>query len=335
MTPLNPFQNAPSAQAFVKELRPAPPVYRPNAAKVQPKMAAPQASEPSNLRTAPPAYRPHDARVQPKMSAPPVYRPSTIQLYKAKSNGEKREILGLRNRYVIANNDDESYYGPKFDEQVGDADSMSAITAFVVKAETAKAKKASVKLPSPQVTTVSSPPEQLPPQIPVLSEPKQKALTKQQKKKKEKIYLTLSDPEPPKANWGAMPSSIASQQPLPLSTGPSPLIPPLVHQGENVDTLIQQAASWDGHSDKGKKVQLTPQKAVQLMDGLGAITTQSGSNQRFYVGFSEGETKYNGHVCIKAIAGYSQQVSQATTHHPTYHFEVKNLSQLTDSRKLT
>jgi hypothetical protein len=297
MTRFNPLENTPAGQTFAKESRPAPPVYRPDTGKVQPKIGAPSA-----------------------------YRPSAIQPYKPKGN-EKSKIVQLRNKFIGANNDYDSYYGPIFDQKVKDAASMEEINEFVKNAETAHSRKATVTLPP------------LPPHSPPYSAqiPKQSAPTpapKPEKKKGKKTFLDLSGPPPP-VNWGAAPSSVTSPQQQPPNSGPVMPVPPLVSQVSVVDTLIRKVQNWNGASDKGKQVLLTPPQAVQLMNGLEKIATYSGKNHKFYVRFSEGEKKYNGHVCIKAIAGYSGQVAQATAHCPTYHFEVTNLNSLDDVRKLS
>jgi hypothetical protein len=299
-------------RGFAVEPRPAPPAYRPNHGGLQPKMVAP------------PVYRPTAGLpVQSKTISPRVFRPGTtpqvfrpvahIQPYVPKKS-ERSAIVELRNRYVKANGDDYAHYAGTFDEYVDSADTMEQIVEFVVAAEKVAARKTVPKDPPPTVL-------QKPPQTPASSPAaKQQRAEKQKEKKRQKaldkqsrtIDLSIpAQPVPLQTQWKAVATASASL--------PAPTPSPASKQLSFVENLLAKVEKWDRKTDKGKTVSLSESQATELLYGLKAIAT-SGGQQAFYVGFSDNEQKYNCKVCIKAIAGYSQTVSQATTHKPTYHF---------------
>lgn len=316
------------------EPRPAPPAYRPNHGGLQPKMATPLVYRPNHgglqpKMGAPPVYRSSAGLpVQPKTISPPIFRPlaamrgtapqafrpvAHIQPYRPK-NSERSAIIGLKNRYVKANGDDYDHYSEKFDVYVESAGSMQEIEAFVLKAESAAPLKPVLKDPPPTVP-------QKPPQTPASSPAeKQQRAEKQKEKKKQKALnrqahtIDLSKPAQPvplQTQWSAVATASAS---LPAPTPSTTNKPP-----SYVDGLIAKVEKWNRKTDQSETVTLSETQATELLSGLEAIFT-SGGQQAFYVGFSDNEQKYNHKVCIKAIAGFSQTVSQATTHKPTYHF---------------
>jgi hypothetical protein len=177
---------------------------------------------------------------------------------------------------------------------------------------------------------------QKPPQTPAsspaakkLKAEKQKEKNKQKALNKQARTIDLSVPAQPvplQSQWSAVATASAS---LPAPT-PSPASKPLSF----VEGLIAKVEAWDRKSDKGQTVSLSETQATELLYGLEAIAT-SGGQQAFYVGFSDDEPKYNYKVCIKAIAGFSQTVSQATTHKPTYHFTLDSKVTLPENRRLS
>jgi hypothetical protein len=211
---------------------------------------------------------------------------------------------------VKANGDDYAHYAGTFDEYVDSADTMEQIVEFVVAAEKVAARKTVPKDPPPTVL-------QKPPQTPASSPAaKQQRAEKQKEKKRQKaldkqsrtIDLSIpAQPVPLQTQWKAVATASAS---LPAPT-PSPASKPLSF----VENLLAKVEKWDRKTDKGKTVSLSEFQATELLYGLKAIAI-SGGQQAFYVGFSDNEQKYNCKVCIKAIAGHSQTVSQATTHKP-------------------
>jgi hypothetical protein len=187
--------------------------------------------------------------------------------------------------------------------------------------------------PSPTPLSAPSPPSPLTPAAAASSSTASAAAsssatpsaTRKNKGKKEKVYLDLSGPPPPLAKTissSSSPSSFAAKAAASASLPPPPS-PAAAPQPTYVDGLIDRVRRWDRQSDTGSAVSLTEQQAWDLIQALEGIST-GGGNSAFFVGFSEGQRKYNHHVCIKAIAGYSRAVSQATTHQPTFHFEVRN-----------
>jgi len=89
---------------------------------------------------------------------------------------------------------------------------------------------------------------------------------------------------------------------------------------------MTRVTKWNGTGDKGTNRNLSEQQIDDFLTQCSAITTTSGNNSKYYVGLSVGEAKYNGKVCLKVIAGYGATTAQATTHKPTFHVQVDNMT---------
>jgi hypothetical protein len=250
-------------------------------------------------------------------------------LYEGKDAREKREIIALKNDYTRAT-DDRAF----IEDYVDNASSMEQIRKFVKDAVDAAAlrNQAAVNRPPPSPPSLSRAAVAQPPQL-TAEEQETKSRERAEKKKqkaseREAKTVDLSKPLAPSVKWGFLDTAKIASTPAPHNSSPS------AKQPSKVERLIERVEKWNRISDGGKKVALEPAQAIELLNGLEGILTQSEKNSAFYVGFSEGETKYDGNVCIKAIAGYSKGVTQATAHQPTYHFQVTNLYTLQDPRIL-
>lgn len=333
----------------------APPVFRPQPAPkvLQPNTPSHKQQSPAVKTLAPAIYRPQPAPVvlQTKRSPTSGARLNSsahvgrgvsllapggvIQRYEAKTRQEKKAVSDYRKRYLTANLNDDEHYGPIFDDFVASAASMDDIKKFVEAAER-KVKEREEKVST--LLTTGAEEEIKKPLTPMLSEEEKKEKKeqikqkkKQKAKEKEKSYLDLSGPPPPLVNSSVSYVSKVGSGPVPppisspstsLSSGPS-----------KVQQCLGFLQKWDRKSDQGKLVTLTESEMENLVHGLDQILSKSGKSSKYFVGLSVGESKYNSHVCIKAIAGYGKEVGFKTGHKPTYHFEVTNQVEIPASLK--
>jgi len=291
-----------------------PPPFRPPMSVKRPAVAqrSPVRRVPSgNPAPIPPAYR-------------PARQPSVVQRYEF-TKKEKNKRLELLHRYLEAD-----YLGSldesTFDAMVKAAATLDDVIRHVDKMEQAK-KEREQRLQSfaaAAAIVISTPKPAATTPLPTPSVSTASKLPAKSKKKKLRALKEEEMQGPTPVNpWSQVPTIVSTptSQPLPSATL---LLPPMV-AASPVPDLVDKVKRWDGKLDKGTHKGLTAAQIEDFLQQCAAIQTKSQS-QRYEVGISVGEQKYQGQLCIKVINFFGQTTSQATTHKPTFHVTVPGMA---------